>query len=129
MEPGEIETKIDAILKMEPRFARDSYSFVAGAVSFTVGRLAAHRHVSAFELLGGVRDFAREEFGVLSYEVLHEWGIRSASDVGRIVYLLIGSGLLSASPEDSPEDFDIDFSLAEPPAAPAKISQSFPKID
>jgi len=100
MDAADIKAKIEAIMREEPRFAEEAYAFVANAVTFTVGRLPAHRHVSALELLGGVRDYAREEFGVLAYEVLYEWGIRSASDVGRIVYLLIGSGLLSASKDE-----------------------------
>lgn len=116
-------------MRVEPRFAEEAYAFVANAVTFTVGRLPAHRHVSALELLGGVRDYAREEFGVLAYEVLYEWGIRSASDVGRIVYLLIGSGLLSASKDDAPEDFDIEFKLADPPADAAAPAAKLPKID
>ncbi len=115
MNEAEINAKLAAILRREPRFAIEAYEFVSNAVSYTVARLPAHRHVSALELLGGVHDFAQEEFGVLAWEVLQEWGIRNASDVGRIVYLLIDTGLLSASEEDAPEDFDVDFALAEPP--------------
>lgn len=129
MTPAEIRAKIDAIIREEPRFSGEAYAFVANAVTFTVGRLPAHRHVSALELLGGVHDYAREEFGVLAYEVLYEWGIRSASDVGRIVYLLIGSGLLSASKDDAPEDFEVDFKLADPPASPGAAPAAPPKID
>jgi len=130
MDEAEIREKIEAILSRESRFAEEAYTFVANAVSYTVGRLPAHRHVSALELLGGVHDYAREEFGVLAWEVLHEWGVQNASDVGRIVYLLIESGLLSASKEDAPTDFDIDFKLADPPVSselplPAKP----PRID
>lgn len=130
MDEAEINSRIEAILKKEPRFAPEAYTFIANAVTFTVGRLPAHRHVSALELLGGIHDHAREEFGVLAWEVLHEWGVKSASDVGRIVYLLIESGLLSASKEDSPKDFDIDFKLADPPVSselPSPVRP--PKID
>lgn len=130
MDDAEIKEKIEAIMAREPRFAEEAYTFIANAVSYTVGRLPSHRHVSALELLGGVHDYARDEFGVLAWEVLHEWGIRCSSDVGRIVYLLIESGLLSASKEDAPGDFDIEFKLADPPVAselplPAKP----PRID
>ena len=69
MDAADIKAKIEAIMREEPRFAEEAYAFVANAVTFTVGRLPAHRHVSALELLGGVRDYAREEFGVLAYEV------------------------------------------------------------
>lgn len=130
MDDAEIKVKIEAILRREPRFSEEAYAFVASAVSFTVGRLPSHRHVTALELLDGVHDYAREEFGVLAWEVLHEWGIRNASDVGRIVYLLIESGLLSASKEDAPEDFDIDFKLADPPVSAELPPPAMPpKID
>ena len=129
MTPNEIKQKIRAIMQQEPRFSEEAYAFVANAVTFTVGRLPSHRHVSALELLGGVHDYAKQEFGVLAYEVLYEWGIRSASDVGRIVYLLIGSGLLSASKDDAPEDFEVDFKLTDPPVAPGTNQTAPPKID
>ncbi|MDR0932771.1 MAG: hypothetical protein LBM70_07130 [Victivallales bacterium] len=115
MNPAKIKVKIDAILKTEPRFAEAAYSFVTDAVTFTVERLPAHRHVSALELLNGVHDYAQKEFGVLGSQVLDQWGIRDASDVGKIVYLLIGSGLLSASKEDAPEDFNVAFPLFDEP--------------
>jgi len=131
MDGDEIRAKIGMIMRQEPRFSEEAYLFIANAVTFTVGRLPAHRHVSALELLGGIHDYARQEFGVLAWEVLQEWGVRTASDVGRIVYLLIGSGLLSASKDDSPEDFNVDFKLADSPesagASPPPVHP--PKID
>lgn len=129
MTPEEIQSKIANIVRSEPRFAEEAYTFVANAVTFSVNRLPAYRHVSAMELLRGIRDYAREEFGVLACEVLYEWGIRSASDVGRIVYLLIGSGLLSASKDDAPEDFDIEFKLSDPPPSSDAPTGKPPTID
>lgn len=129
MDAADIKAKIEAIMRESPVSPKKRTPFVANAVTFTVGRLPAHRHVSAFELLGGVRDYAREEFGVLAYEVLYEWGIRSASDVGRIVYLLIGSGLLSASKDDAPEDSTLNSSWPILPADAAAPAAKLPKID
>ena len=90
-------------------FTADAYRFVADAVNYTVEKLPEHRHVSALELLKGAREMAINEYGAVAHEVLREFGIKSASDVGKIVYLLISVNLLSSSEEDSPEDFDIDF--------------------
>ncbi len=127
MDSTEVQSKIEAIMQREPRYRREAYTFVANAVTFTVGRLAAHRHVSARELLEGMRDYARHEFGVLAGNVLHEWGIRSAADAGTIVYLLIEGEVLAASAEDRPEDFNIDFALAEAPR-PHRLP-ALPRID
>ena len=126
---SEIDAKLDEILKREPRFDRAAYLVVTDAVTFTVDRLPAHRHVSARELLEGLRDYAGQEFGVMAPEVLASWGIRNASEVGEIVYLLIGAGLLSASPEDRREDFDLPFPLTVPAAQQPRSGVPLPKID
>ena len=89
MNQSSIDHKIDEILDRENRYDRAAYGFVAQGVTFTVGRLPAHRHVSALELLYGLRDFARQEYGPMAPMVLEAWGLKYASDVGRIVYLLI----------------------------------------
>ena len=46
--------------------------------------------------------------------VLNQWGIRSTSDLGEIVFNLIASGDLEKTPTDSPGDFDdvFDFETA-----------------
>lgn len=126
---NDIERKLSALVGREPRYREEAYRFVAAAVNFTVGRLNERRHVSAAELLAGVVDFSRQEFGVMRRPVLNFWGIRSGTDVGEIVYLLIGEGILSASPEDRPGDFLINFDLfaeAEPAPPPA---EPLPQLD
>ena len=123
------EAKIAELVGKEPRYPAEAYRFIGEAVSFTVGRLTRHRHVSARELLAGVRDYAHQEYGVLAHEVLTEWGLRTAADVGRVVYLMIGAGLLAASPEDRPEDFECEFAFDAPPAPAAPSAAVLPKID
>ena len=62
--------------------------------------------------------------------VLEAWGLKYASDVGRIVYLLIDAKLLSASPEDDPTDFDVEFQLADDDSSPADTPlPPLPRID
>lgn len=134
MEPT-LEYRIAELAAKEPSFAAEAYSFVTEAVTYTAkqirekakregreGAAPVRRHLSALELLHGARDYAREEFGAVAGNVLREWGIGSARDFGRIVYLLIDAGILAASPEDDPRDFEVDFDLASGgdagPAAP-----------
>lgn len=105
----EFENKIALLTERETAYTADAYRFVAEAVNFTVGRLPAHRHVTALELLKGARALAIKEYGAVAHLVLQEFGLRRASDVGKVVYLLISVNLLSASEDDSPEDFNIDF--------------------
>ena len=105
----EFENKIALLTERETAYTADAYHFVAEAVNYTVGKLPEHRHVSALELLKGARKMAMEQYGAVAREVLRSFGIKSASDVGKIVYLLISVNLLSSSEDDSPEDFNIDF--------------------
>ena len=106
---SEFEKKIAMLMEKETAYSADAYRFIAGAVDYTVSKLAEHRHVSALELLKGAREFAEKEYGAVACEVMREFGLIRASDVGKVVYLLISVGLLSSSEDDSPEDFDIDF--------------------
>ena len=119
----EFRQKVAIIMAEESRYDAEAYELIAEAVPFTTGRLEVHRHVTALELLEGIRDYAYKKFGVVSAEVLHHWGIHSAADAGRIVYLLIGEKLLSAAEDDREEDFhiDFDFSIPLPPESDEKI--------
>ena len=122
------EEKVRELVKYEPAYRADAYSFVAEAVTFNVSKLPAHRHVSALELLNGASEFAFRQYGAVARQVLNSFGIYNASDVGRLVYLLIGAELLSASDDDDPEDFNIDFELAPPPGN-VDINIKLPSID
>ncbi|MBR7107245.1 MAG: hypothetical protein IKC89_02395 [Lentisphaeria bacterium] len=105
----EFDTKIAALLEHETAYTAEAYRFVAEAVNYTVDKLPEHRHVSALELLKGARELAIREYGAVACEVMREFGLHTASDVGKVVYLLISINLLSASEEDELTDFDIDF--------------------
>lgn len=102
----EFDRKILQLLSHEPRYSSEAYYFIAEAVNFTVDKQQRQGHVSAAELLCGVREFAIRQYGVVAVNVLSSWGMHQESDVGNVVYLLIGAGLLKASEDDSPEDFD-----------------------
>ncbi|MBR1953423.1 MAG: hypothetical protein IKA32_12640, partial [Lentisphaeria bacterium] len=67
---------------------------------------------------------------VLAPEVLENWGISTASDVGNLVYNLISVSILSASPGDRRSDFDIDLSpLPRLTAMSPSENISLPTID
>ena len=129
---SDIERKIAQLVASEPAYSADAYRFVSNAVTFTVSRLQKHRHVSALELLKGTGELAVQEYGAVARQVLQEFGIWRASDVGRVVYLLIGAGVLSASEDDDPEDFNVEFDFlpAEDAVSEAVLSlQEVPIID
>lgn len=98
--------KIDLITKHDARYRPHAYSFVLAAVQYTIGLLPEPRHVSAVELLDGIRRYAMEEFGPMAKQVFNHWGVCSTMDFGNVVFNLIDQGLLSRSDEDRLVDFD-----------------------
>ena len=114
---------VDRVREGDPRYRREAYGFVVGALGVTVGELPAERrsdparrHLSGPELLRGIGVLARREFGFLAPTVFGEWGVHSGEDIGRIVFQLVECQQLSVSPEDSFDDFrgfDLAASLAE----------------
>ena len=110
---------VQLIAARDPRYQPDAYEFVNGAVTYTVKKLErdrnpeGSRHVTAEELVTGSMDYAVSLFGFLAACVMKEWGIFSGEDFGNIVYNMIDAKLLSASPEDSQEDFQCHPELAE----------------
>jgi len=103
---------VEEIRGRDSRFRREAYGFVMAALGSAVQALpperrrdTATRHLSGQELLQGVIRLARQEFGRLAPMVFREWGIGSGEDIGRIVFLLVEAGQLSARREDSIADF------------------------
>ena len=108
---NDLDQCIGRLLSKDARYTPEAYCFVSEAVNYTVAKLDAHRHVSALELLEGAKAFAAGKYGVVSDLVLESWGLKTAKDLGQVVYLLIGEGILSASPDDDIEDFNVEFSF------------------
>ena len=102
---SEFDRKIVQLSERDLRYTRDAYYFTSEAVAYAVSLLPERRHVTAAELLDGIRDFAVKKFGAVAALVLADWGIKKEDDAGAVVYLMIEAGLLRASEDDSPEEF------------------------
>lgn len=108
---NELKKIIESIVSHEKRYSKDAYKFVSAAVNYTVAERNAKGHVDAHELLAGISEFALKEYSVFYEEIFKSWGVNTAADIGNIVFSLIEQKALGASPEDSIEDFNIDFDL------------------
>jgi uncharacterized repeat protein (TIGR04138 family) len=105
------EETLELIRAKDPRFQLEAYHFVREALDYTQkstgkdsrGRI---RHVTGQELLGGIRDYALEQFGPMAMMVLEEWGIHACRDFGDIVFNMIEIGLLAKTDKDSRGDFE-----------------------
>jgi uncharacterized repeat protein (TIGR04138 family) len=135
MQEVSFEEVLGEILARDPRYHRDAYFFVKDALDYTqklvnknaTGRV---RHVTGQELLGGIRDFALVQFGPMVITVFEEWGVRSCTDFGEIVFNMVESALLAKTENDTRDDFksgyDFEEAFRQPflPASAVKKSEA-----
>jgi uncharacterized repeat protein (TIGR04138 family) len=113
---NELQFADDVMARIRSRggqYHERSYLFVLAAIEYLQTRLGARRHVSGAELAWACRDFAREQFGLLAPHVLGHWGITRTEDFGRIVFTLVGVGLLVTQPGDHESDFEAVYDFAD----------------
>jgi uncharacterized repeat protein (TIGR04138 family) len=97
MQEVSFEDALEIITLKDPRFPREAYLFVREALDHTQRCLAKERegcirHVSGQELLAGIKDYARTQFGPMAVTVLAEWGIQSCQDFGDLVFNMVETG-------------------------------------
>jgi uncharacterized repeat protein (TIGR04138 family) len=110
---------VEQIIERDPRYGKEAYIFLKEALEFTIkqkkrGKTESGSHVNAGELLDGFRQLSLKEFGPMVMTVLEYWGVRSSSDVGQMVFNLIGAGVFGKTESDSVADFEeaLDFRVA-----------------
>ncbi len=101
----EMIRRITRISEDDPRYRREAYLFVLAALEYTVEQLSEVRHVTGKELVQGIADYARKQYGYLAQTVLEHWGIRNTLDFGEIVFNMIREGLMRKTDDDRKEDF------------------------
>src|SRR5437899_1033410 len=112
------------VVRRDARYSYEAYEFVFAALDHTqklLGRVPGqesgdpgpHHHVNGRELLDGIRDLARREFGLMARTVFHLWGIDRTDDFGEIVFNLVESKLMSKTEEDCRTDFHAIYDLDE----------------
>lgn len=115
--------KLLPVVRRDPRYAYEAYVFVFQAIDHTLKMLGrdlpdettdAHDprfHLTGRQLVEGLCDFARQEFGLMAPAVFRLWGVRRTDDFGEIVFNLIDADLMSRTAEDSRVDFHALFDL------------------
>jgi uncharacterized repeat protein (TIGR04138 family) len=113
---SQLEFADDVLARIRERngpYDERAYLFVLASLEHLQNRLTERRHVSGEELARACRDFALDQYGLLSRAVLEYWGICHTGDFGRIVFTLIEVGLLKAQESDRPEDFEGVYGFVE----------------
>ena len=108
-----ISQTIEGLLRRDARYRIDAYSFVLEALNYTVGKLKVFRHVTGKELLGGIKQYAKNQFGPMARAVLAHWGVNSTEDFGHIVFNLVEAKLLNKTEQDSIDDFKNGYDFKE----------------
>ena len=108
-----LDEALERVCTRDGRYHERAFLFVLAALEYAQGKLEARRHLSGGELALACRDFALEQFGLLSSTVLEHWGVSRTEDFGQIVFLLIDAELLARQPSDKIEDFEQVYDFAE----------------
>lgn len=95
------------------KFHQDAYRFIYEALHHTQQKMnRAHTdteseesHITGQELMLGLRELARNRYGLLARNVFSHWGVRSTADFGRIVYEMIDRGEMRKTDRDQLSDF------------------------
>ena len=104
---------IEDIVKRDLRYKTDAYNFVLEALNYTVNKLKQSRHVTGGELLEGIKQCVKEQFGPMAGTVLQHWGVSSTEDFGHIVFNLVDAKILSKTEQDSIKDFKNGYDFKE----------------
>jgi len=123
-----LRNDLAGVLARDPRYSIQAYAFVFEVLESAKnlkkrargrGRPrgfgpSGPKHVTGREMCESARSIALNHYGLLAMAVLNQWGIRSTSDIGEIVYNLIAAGDLEKAPGDTRSDFDnvFDFDAA-----------------
>lgn len=114
-----MDDRIAEVARRDGRYAPEAFRFLFESLEAAI-QLAgkgeaegAERHVSGQEVLAGMRELARRQFGPLAPDVWRSWGVRETLDWGRIVFLLVDAKLLNRQDEDSVDDFRDGYDFEE----------------
>ena len=134
-----MDQAIAKLRERDSRYAPAAYHFIRRALDHSLRKFKREdadrpAHVTGKELLEGFRDLALAEFGPLAKTVLEDWGITRCTEVGEIVFQLVGMGVLGKNEDDKIDDFAELWTFAEafdipfrPQAAMAPVKKIAPR--
>lgn len=105
---------MEKLLIRDKRYKLEAYIFLRDALSYAQRHMQPNleendeesRHMTGQQLCEACRRFALDQYGYLARLVLSNWGLKSTSDFGEVVYNLIEIKHMRKSETDRREDFD-----------------------
>jgi uncharacterized repeat protein (TIGR04138 family) len=115
-----LSKSVEEIVKADGRYAMAAVHFVRQGLGYTVkkhhpnaGSDQERCHVTGEMLCHGLREMARQRWGLMAAQVLASWNISSTRDFGEIIFLLVENGWMKKEPRDCIEDFDEVYDFSE----------------
>ena len=105
------EINVEDLAERDGRYNKEAFFFIYRALDFTVKKMGLtevereKRHVTGRDLLMGISEYAFDQFGPLTREVLSHWRVHQTRDFGEIVFALVEGNLMGKTERDSIEDF------------------------
>ena len=105
------EIAVEDLAERDGRYNKEAFFFIYRALDFTVKKIGLSeverekRHVTGRDLLMGISEYAFDQFGPLTQEVLSHWRVYQTRDFGEIVFALVEGDLMGKTERDSIEDF------------------------
>lgn len=119
MDNSDVEDKIRAVCRADPRFDSQAYFFIFEALDHAIVTLGKtkyegpKRHVTGRELLDSIRIVAQRQFGWLAKTVFDSWGVHKTDDFGEMVFNMVQAELLHKQETDSMADFRDGYDFTE----------------
>ena len=107
----DFEIAVADLAERDGRYNKEAFFFIYLALDFTVKKMGLaedeleKRHITGRDLLTGISEYAFEQFGPLTQEVLSHWRVHQTRDFGEIVFALVEGSLMGKTDRDSIEDF------------------------
>jgi len=119
MKHSEFDKVIETIIEKDDRFDKGAYYFIRKALDFTVqelhdqGKKRENFHVTGKELLEGIRKYALDQCGPMTYTVFTDWKVNNCEDFGSIVFNLVETGIFGKTKDDNIHDFTDGYDFSE----------------
>ena len=104
---------IEKIAEKNGKYKKEAYLFVFEALEYTLRKLKKQRHITGQELLQGISEFGKSEYGPMTKTVFEYWGVTKTEDFGQIVFDLVEAELMGKTESDSMDDFKDGYDFEE----------------